>query len=572
MRRAIVLLCFLALLACEAPDLLPIGKAATTSEPSAKAAGDAKPGDGATYYVSTTGDDNATGLAPDAAWGSLDRINGTTFGPGDRILLEGGATFRGNLEIVPERFRGTAERPIAIGSSDGRPVEIVSDDRTALQIESVSGLTIERLRLVGNVSSCGGSGFDGAHGINLLYERGQPHAAIALSQIDISGYCVGVMARVARPSRLVGLHLTEVRATDNRAAGIVILGDEPNPDGTLHLRDVRIAGGRAAGNPGVPRVEPGANLSGSGVFIAMAQGVRVERIAVADNGGQNGCVDPGVSGGGTSGIAVYGVDVEIRGAEVIGQRVAPDCPWQGGGITVSGRTLVVESNYTHRNDGPGITIDNAEADRRATVQRNVSLNDARRSSSDGGIRLGGGDGDYQVHHNTVFVARGPALVAQGEAGAGIPREVSVRNNLFGVGEGPLLLVDPISIEAPVFQGNHYFDATDRYLVAWGHEGFEGIARFVEGADQERFGGQILAETGNPNLCGAQIVSLSDPDISAVAVAVRPGPDSSLRDTAINLASVQGARLAPTDFAGTTVPAGRGPDRGAIEHPGGVDGC
>ncbi|MBM4417096.1 MAG: hypothetical protein FJ033_02070 [Chloroflexi bacterium] len=572
MFRVLLFVCGLLLFGCEAPELLPIGgPRPKATVPTNLTAGAAR-GDGETYYVSTNGDDNASGLAPDAAWGSLDRINGTTFGPGDRILLEGGATFRGNLEIVPERFRGTADRPILIGSSDGRPVEIVSDARPAVQIESVSGLTIERLRLIGNAPSCDGSGFDGAHGINLLYERGQRYAAITLSQIDISGYCVGVVARIARPSRLDGLHLTEVRATDNRAAGIVLLGDEPDPDGSLHLVDVRIVGGRAAGSPGVPRAESGAKFSGSGVFIAMAQGVRVERITVADNGGQNSCIDAGVSGGGTSGIAIDGIDIEIRGAEVIGQRVAPDCPWQGGGITVSGRTLVVERNYTHRNDGPGITIDNAESGRRATVQRNVSLNDARRSSSDGGIRLGGGQGDYQIHHNTVFVARGPALVAQGEASAGIPREVSVRNNLFGVGEGPLLLVDPTSIEAPVFHGNHYFDATDRYLIAWGHEGFEGIARFVEGADQERFGGQILAETGNPHLCGTQIVSFADPDISAIAVAVRPGPGSPLRDTGINLASVQGARLAPTDFSGTTVPAGRGPDRGAIEHPGGLDGC
>ena len=55
--------------------------------------------EGRTYYVSASGDDGASGLTEATAWKSLDKINSSTFSPGDRILLRGGDTWHGQLRL-----------------------------------------------------------------------------------------------------------------------------------------------------------------------------------------------------------------------------------------------------------------------------------------------------------------------------------------------------------------------------------------------------------------------------------------------------------------------------------------
>src|SRR5947208_16534051 len=47
----------------------------------------------ATYYVSATGNDSASGTSPQAAWKTIARVNAKDFNPGDRVLFQGGKTF-----------------------------------------------------------------------------------------------------------------------------------------------------------------------------------------------------------------------------------------------------------------------------------------------------------------------------------------------------------------------------------------------------------------------------------------------------------------------------------------------
>lgn len=73
----------------------------------------ANPSGGQDYYVDASGgSDSADGTTPASAWSSLDKVNATTFEPGDRILLKGGETWEG--EQLWPKGSGTAEAPIAI--------------------------------------------------------------------------------------------------------------------------------------------------------------------------------------------------------------------------------------------------------------------------------------------------------------------------------------------------------------------------------------------------------------------------------------------------------------------------
>lgn len=65
----------------------------------------------ATYYVAANSGDSNTGLSPSAAWKTLDKVNGVTFLPGDRILLRAGDRWNGQLA------------PLGSGA-DGQPIVI----------------------------------------------------------------------------------------------------------------------------------------------------------------------------------------------------------------------------------------------------------------------------------------------------------------------------------------------------------------------------------------------------------------------------------------------------------------
>ncbi len=72
------------------------------------------------YYVAADGSDANDGLSPETAWQSLDKVNGTTFNPGDVIHFKGGDTWTGQLW---PKGNGTAENRITLTSyGEGRPL------------------------------------------------------------------------------------------------------------------------------------------------------------------------------------------------------------------------------------------------------------------------------------------------------------------------------------------------------------------------------------------------------------------------------------------------------------------
>ncbi|WP_230771137.1 hypothetical protein [Sphingomonas sp. Leaf4] len=79
------------------------------------------------YYVSPTGDDQASGITPATAWKTLRRVQlaGTGFGPlypGDRILLERGGTFYGPLDIPGSRPEGSAKVHVSAYGYGAQPI------------------------------------------------------------------------------------------------------------------------------------------------------------------------------------------------------------------------------------------------------------------------------------------------------------------------------------------------------------------------------------------------------------------------------------------------------------------
>jgi hypothetical protein len=146
--------------------------------------------DGTTFYVSLDGNDRNSGTSPSRPWRTPDRVSAQQYRPGDRILFEGGKTFKGGLRF-DGGSRGTAEAPISIGSYGigqeqvgGREVGIVADPLLA---SPGGGGTIGNPDLLGTLSAYqlqeGSPALDA--GIDLAAELG-----VAVAPSDFFGSAV----------------------------------------------------------------------------------------------------------------------------------------------------------------------------------------------------------------------------------------------------------------------------------------------------------------------------------------------------------------------------------------------
>ena len=75
------------------------------------------------YFISPNGNDDASGLSLKTAWKSLDKVNQTTFLPGDQILFESGQVWHGQLQ---PKGSGKEGKPIILSSYGGREKPVIN--------------------------------------------------------------------------------------------------------------------------------------------------------------------------------------------------------------------------------------------------------------------------------------------------------------------------------------------------------------------------------------------------------------------------------------------------------------
>lgn len=75
------------------------------------------------YYVATSGGDAAAGTSPATAWGTIAKVNSSTFSPGDSILFKRGDIFYGTINISNS---GSSGNPITFGAYGSGANPIIS--------------------------------------------------------------------------------------------------------------------------------------------------------------------------------------------------------------------------------------------------------------------------------------------------------------------------------------------------------------------------------------------------------------------------------------------------------------
>lgn len=105
------------------------------------------PGNTAYYVDSEKGNDGNDGTTPERAWKSLERVNGTLYAPGDKILFKAGSRFSGQLQ---PRGSGKEGAPIVVdvfGEGNKPLIEAKGGHHEALLLKNQEYWEVNNLEL-----------------------------------------------------------------------------------------------------------------------------------------------------------------------------------------------------------------------------------------------------------------------------------------------------------------------------------------------------------------------------------------------------------------------------------------
>ncbi len=372
--------------------------------------------------------------------GDLREASARVYQPGDRLLLQSGAEYRGTLTLKIAGG-GDPSRPVEIRPDGEKPATILAGDGDAI-VFSDSGVTVRDLLLRGTRGS-GGRGC----GIRASNPRpgGDKRSGIRISRLEISGFNrAGIRIEGAAEDKsdsgFRNVLIESCRVFDGVHYGIWSDGyEQPRGSWKYPHADITVRGCEVFGIAGDPDKHD--NHSGNGIMIGSVDGALIERCCAHDNGARNGS-----HSGGPVGIWTYCArKVVIQHCESYGNRSGAR-PIDGGGFDLDGGVVesVMQYNYSHDNDGAGYLVysykDAPHEFRDNLVRFNVSIHDGRRGEY-GGIVVGH-HGDHnvnsQIHHNLVVVraaekAKACALITAQT------KDLKVVNNVFMARKGAFLI-------------------------------------------------------------------------------------------------------------------------------------
>ncbi len=503
----------------------------------------------ADYFIAASGDDRLPGLSPGAAWRSIARVNSNYFQAGDRILFAGGQSFRGHLRM-DHRSAGSSNAPVVITSfGEGRATILAGHD-TAITIDTAGFVTISNLIVRGD-------GPTNNIGYGVLCDNRldtfQRLSHICVAGVEAAGFGVfGILISGQHAGfdhvRVIGCDLH-----DNLRGGMEIAG-RLSWDSPLYAHsDVIVTHCRAHDNPGDPNYDK--NHSGSGMVLYQVDGGLIEACRAWGNGAH--CRH------GNGGVGIWTCasrNVVIQHCESFANRTSGG---DGGGFDLDGGSIgcVLQYNYSHDNDGPGLMAYTyayaSYADKNNVICFNISDRDARQAGRYAGLWVtsdGNGMTGLKVYNNTVRA--GPnAREAAYVNGKGI--DANFDNNIFIAANGaPPLVVDQPEARLH-FKNNLYWSGGAPFHLQWDSHSYDSLAAWRFATGQETAQGAALGLFADPEFL-ATAISRPD-DWSIQLAAYKPRSVAALQWVSLP----EGIALSPTDnrrldILGRPLPAEKAP--------------
>lgn len=499
-----------------------------------------------TYYVSPDGDDSAPGTSADRAWRTLARADELLLHPGDRLLLQGGARFSGQVAIRPDEA-GDPERPVVIGSYGKGRATVVATGAPAVSVHNTGGVDVSDLVLEGR-----GSARTDEAGVSLYYDDTRTRTReshVTLADIDVSGFQTGI----AIGSAITGAGFSDVtvrRASlhDNKDAGLLTYGPDFEPQRPLYAhQDITVEQVDAHSNSGDP--EASERHTGNGIVLGGVHRAVVRDSSAHDNGGSAAVDAPG----GPVGMWAYdSANVLMQHNTAYRNHTGSGKDGSGFGLdsNVSGST--VQYNLSYQNDGSGYyaysqTANGAHTNNR--IRYNISDDDGRKLPWHGALTVYGDNvSNLSIYQNTVTMSRSPG----GDGTVVLLRPdingISFRNNLLVSDRDPLITADAaLSADRVVFQGNQYHSADGPWRVEWGESAYRTLDAWRADTGQERVGTKPAGTTADPCLAGGPLPDIRSAGSASLAVSGCPR-------TGLDLRALFGIDPGTEDFFGREVTA------------------
>lgn len=408
---------------------------------------------GTSYWLdSVKGDDARDGKSAAKAWKSLERVNATTFGPGDRLLLSRGGVWQG---ILAPGGSGIAGKPITVAATGAgaRPIILAREqDQAAFHLSNQSFWEVSDLELVnkGKMSEILGSL---RYGVLILARDAGTLRHIVLSNL----YVHDVNASVIKNSGRAGWGImVKANGKDTLWDGVRIthcLLERCDRNG------IQVANGsyadRATFTPNrgvVISHNTLRDIGGDGIVPIGCKGTLVEYNTVSDCHKRAGKY-PGEY---SAGLWPWSCDDTLfQFNEAYATHFTTD--GQGFDCDYNCSNTVFQYNYSHDNEGGFMLICcNGEpagynqGNIGSIVRYNISQNDGERIFAVGGPSVG-----TRVYNNTIYM-NNPKLkyAVQFSSWGGFAKDTAFYNNIFYDTVGAVF--QPGEATGTVFSGNLYF--------------------------------------------------------------------------------------------------------------------
>lgn len=512
-----------------------------------------------TYFVSVGGNDSHSGTSVEKAWATIEKINATSFFPGDTILFEGGGTFEGGMYFwsapgtpgTPSKVSGTAEKPIVFSSYGKGRATISSDTLAGFKVYNGAGFVVKNLIFQG-------AGWEKNRSFGVEFYMDMPDTLleyVLIDSVEVLGYRQAGIS-FASWNQLTGgfkdISVTNSQVHENGDAGMVVYAQ-----GEYAHKGIYIGKNKVFNNKGLP--DKWWNHTGDGIVVGEGEDVLIEFCEVFQNGGMGG--NNGSSGGPVGILAYNSKNVLIQYNESHHNKT--DALWDGGGIDVEGCSKVImQYNYTHYNDGFGLTIaqyKNAAPAEGIVLRYNISENDARKTNQ-GSINLwahaeSSGIQDVEIYNNTIYItpSSGGKPKALRIVTGGKARNFKVVNNNFQV-IGQLEMIYSDQTTEYIFHGNNFWNShKDEFEINWKGIKYYTLKSWQEATGQEMLNGKTTGFSVDPQLVnpGAGI-TVGDPKKLYTLTGYELQEDSPLKGAALDLEKEFGIDPGKQDFFGNSL--------------------
>jgi len=531
---------------------------------------------GTQYYVdSATGSDSNAGTSSSSPWKTLSHASAHTYAAGDTLLLQGGETFSGSLTFGSSSG-GTLANPVTV-TSYGTGKATISSDSTAAGISATDSGGYH----VYNVNLTGSGLADTYNGILFLNDSTSTRQqVIGIDNVDVSGYCDGVLLFGAKGYGFTPVTIMNVTSHDNEREGVSVAGFATG--GTLSTT-CGLAGGtnwysqNIFANVYIGSVTTYNDHTWSGIYESNSAGAVIEHSVAHDIG-----ADASAIKAGPVGIWSYGsTNITVQFNTVYNVHTAPlytdgfHHDGEGFDISSNNENAIYQYNYAYGNGGPGILLDEyiewTPPANNLTVRYNVFQDDCQVNEHCGEIYLYGPIKDANIFNNTFYTDRSGAsdFLASGAvyyAPSGMV-DVNVWNNIFEATGGDQLVHLTATTELPTgtwadagtanFQENLYYPGSGgSFVISYKGTTYTSLTAF-RAVPQEVNGTTNTGVQGDPLLVA--------PSTDGSAANLKVGSTSPAVNAGLNLSTLFSINPGAIDYFLTSTPVGTAYDIGAQEQ-------